>query len=71
MLATALGGAAIAVGTSMRALDCAEVELGVASKPAAMAAIVVFLAILGFVFQFKVQPKTVRERDGLEAAQCA
>jgi hypothetical protein len=70
MLATALGGAALVVGTSTRALDCAEVDLGEAAKPAAMAAMVAVLAILGFAFQFNVQPKAVREGDALPTAQC-
>jgi len=71
MLATALGGAAAVVGTSMRALDCAEVDLGDASRPAAVAAMVAVLAILGFVIQFSTQPKVVRKHDRLPAASCA
>merc|ERR1719230_2132372 len=47
ILATAFGGAAAVVGTSMQALDCAEVDLGEASKPAVQAGIVAFLAVLG------------------------
>ncbi|CAK0848217.1 unnamed protein product [Prorocentrum cordatum] len=71
MLATAFGGAAIVVGTSMRALECADVELGAVSKPIGNALIVAGLATLGFAVQLKVQPKAVREHDGLPAANCA
>jgi len=67
----ALGGAAAVVGTSIRALDCAEVDLGVARKHVVMAVIVAVLAILGFVVQFSTQPKRICERDGLSAATCA
>jgi len=68
MLATALGGAAAVVGTSMRALDCAEVDLGEASKPAVTAVMIAVLAILGFAVQFGTLPKAVREHDGLPCA---
>merc|ERR1711920_553460 len=71
MLATALGGAAVVVGTSMRALDCAEVDLGEASTPAVMALLVAVLAIFGLVVQLAIQPKAVRECDGVPAARCA
>jgi len=71
MLATAFGGAAAVVGASLRALDCAEVDLGEASRPAAVAAMVAVLAILGFVVQFSTRPKALRQHDGLPAAPCA
>jgi len=81
MLATALGGAAVVVGTSVRALDCAEIDLveeaftamGEAStwvKPAAITAMVAVLAGLGFIVQFMFQPKAVRERGERPGASC-
>jgi hypothetical protein len=71
ILATAFGGAAVVVGTSMQALDCAEVDLGEASKPAVRAVIVAVLAILGLVVQCTVETRTVRKHDGPPAAPCA
>jgi len=71
ILATAFGGAAVVVGTSMQALDCAEVDLGEASKPAVQAVIVAVLAILGLVVQFSVETRTARKHDGPPAAPSA
>jgi hypothetical protein len=81
MLATALGGAVVVVGTSMRALDCAEIDLFEEAstvmdeastwvKPAAITAMVAILAGLGFVVQFMFQPKAIRERGELRGASC-
>merc|ERR1712039_668738 len=66
MLATALGGAGVVVGTSMRALECADVDLGEASTPAVKALLVAFPAILGLVVQISIEPKRVREREGAQ-----
>merc|ERR1711920_218458 len=72
VLATALGGAAVVVRTSMQALDCAEVDLGEeASKPAVKALLVAVLGILGLVVQLAIEPKVVSERDGVKASSCA
>lgn len=61
MLATALGGAAVVVSSVMGAFDCAEVDLGDASKPIPRAVMAVALAVIGFLVQLKVEPKLVRE----------
>jgi len=71
MLATALGGAAVVVGTSMQALDCAEVDLGEASRPAVRAVIVAVLAVLGLAVQLTVATRTARKHDGPPAAPSA
>merc|ERR1712060_656443 len=63
VLATALGGAAVVVRTSMQALVCADVDLGEASKPSVMALLVAVLAILGLVVQLAIEPKVARERE--------
>merc|ERR1712176_52348 len=70
MLATALGGAGVVVGTAMRALECADVNLGEASTPAVKAPLVAILAIIGLVVQYAIQPKEVRERTGVPTAPC-
>merc|ERR1712151_571311 len=61
MLATALGGAGVVVGTSMRALECADVDLGEASTPAVKALLVAFPAILGLVVQIAIEPKMAQK----------
>merc|ERR1712039_437542 len=70
MLATALGGAGVVVGTTMRALECADVSLGEASTPAVKAPLVAILAIIGLVVQYAIQPKEARERTGVPTAPC-
>lgn len=61
ILGTALGGAAVVVGSAMGACDCAEVDLGEASKPIARAMIAAALAVMGFLVQLKLEPKVIRK----------